>query len=227
MSSDVLMYETITTTSRRSALAKDESRRQTAAAISQNLVYLSNQSESSDEGASDSYVSDSESSLSGPIFTPSHNQANSYRTIIIARVPAAVTLATILDSVRGGAIFSAHLLDTRKITGFNTVRVVFIQEFSALWFEEHAQEYPLIFNGITSKVTRVSTPTWPVTFNPAHSRCLLIERLPRFMRPSRLRNTIGMWNHPIRITKLGRGKFVLEFNSIDKGGYACEVLRRT
>ena len=63
MSSDLVMYETITTTSRWSALAKDESRRQTTAATSQNLVYLSNQSENSDEGASDSYVSESESSV--------------------------------------------------------------------------------------------------------------------------------------------------------------------
>ena len=55
MSSALLMYEIVTTTCRRSALAKDESRRQ-------NLDYVSNQSEYSDE-ASDSYCTSEEEYL--------------------------------------------------------------------------------------------------------------------------------------------------------------------
>ena len=57
------MNETITTTSRRSALAKDECRRDTTAATSQNLIHLLNQSDNFDEGASDPYCTSEEEYL--------------------------------------------------------------------------------------------------------------------------------------------------------------------
>ena len=54
------------------------------------------------------------------LFTPGLNQRNIYRTIIISGLPTAIMSSTNLDSVRESAIFSTQILDTLKITGFNT-----------------------------------------------------------------------------------------------------------
>ena len=48
------------------------------------------------------------------------NQENSYRTIIISGPLTDTTLSSVLGRIRGDAILSAHLLDTRKLTGFDT-----------------------------------------------------------------------------------------------------------
>ena len=147
---------------------------------------------------------------------------------MIARLPVAITLPTVLDRVKGGAILSAQLLDSVKLTRFMTVRVVFVEGLSAVSYKDHAKKHPLEFNGVTSKVTLVSTPTWPAKFNPNHTRRLEVQGLPPFVTPLGLQQTIGhVLNHPIRMEKLDSGNIVLEFTSIDKAGYAYEVLRRT
>ena len=74
MSSALLMYEIVTTTCRRSALAKDESRRQ-------NLDYVSNQSEYSDE-ASDSYCTSEEEYL--PIAGTKSGEMKTRETLLAA-----------------------------------------------------------------------------------------------------------------------------------------------
>ena len=93
-------------------------------------------------------VSESDSSLYRPSFTPSydHTQCNIHRTTIIARILADITLSSILERVRGGAILSAHLLNTIRITGFKTVQVVFLEQSSAISYEEHAPRHPSKFS---------------------------------------------------------------------------------
>ena len=93
----------------------------------------------------------------------SHQAMTRVSPITILGLPASITLSTVLNSIKGGAILHHQLLNTLPITGYNTARLVFLHKSSVLVFEEHAQKYPIKFNGLFARVDLVSTPTWPST----------------------------------------------------------------
>ena len=172
-------------------------------------------------------------------FAPSNNQDNIYRTITISGIPKDVSLHTILETVRGGAVVEAKLLDTLKMTCFNTARIIFLYENSAFVFEELTKKQPITFGGIVAKVAIVPTPTWPIRpelleaiLNHRHSRCLAIRNFPCSISPSRLRRDIEPskelnLDHLLHTEMREDGTVWLEFSSIDWAGSAYAILSST
>ena len=172
--------------------------------------------------------SGSEVSLYGLSFEPSYNEENTHRTLTISGLPTNITLSAVLDKVRGGGIVSAQLLSTLPITGFTTARVVFLEEFSALAYEEHSQNHPIMFRGLIATVDLVHNHTWPVNYNHMHTRCLEVRRFPRSVPPAGLLTTMGHeLNRPIHMQMLNNGNLILHFASIQKAGRAYGLLPRT
>ena len=163
----------------------------------------------------------------GPPFSPSRNQ-DTFRTITISGIPANIDLLSVLNKIRGGAILESQLLDTVPITGFKTARIVFLDELSALAFEDNAVSHPSMFRGLNVTADLVDTPTWPVEYNCQHSRCMEINNVPSAIKPKELLEAIGHeMNHPIYMRKLNNGNIILHFSSIKKAELAYGLLPRT
>ena len=168
--------------------------------------------------------SGSDLSLLGLSSTHTHNQESTHRTATISGLPANMTLVTVLNKIRGGAILESEL-DTDPITGTNTARVVFVDEFSAQAFGENAPVHPSMFGGMNVTVDLVSTP--PVEYDHGHSRCLEIRGFLVLVTAEGLLAAIGHEsNHPIQMRKLDNNNIILHFSSIEKAEHAYGVLPR-
>ena len=197
MSFNPTMYDTITTTSRRSALAKDDSRHDNIAETSQiSIDFL------------DAFIHDLESTR---------------RTVILSGIPGAMSLSTVLTKIRGGAIEESGLLGPFSLEGINIARVVFVDEPSAQAFVENAD--PSMFGAMNVSIDLVST-TGPVEDHRGHTRCLEIRNILVPVREEGLLAALGPDEsiHPISMWKINNMHLILHFSSIENAGYAYSVL---
>lgn len=113
-------------------------------------------------------------------YIPSMTETNIYRTVTIENLPVNISLSQVLSNVPG-EVYSSHLFDTRAITGYNTVIVVFLSESEARSFVKKSEE-GLHVGSALAKVALVNTPTYPMPadmdnnlVNKGHSRCLVVS----------------------------------------------------
>lgn len=109
---------------------------------------------------------------------------NAYRTVKIENLPLETTMDKLLPKVQGGRIYSAQLLNTRRITGYHTAIVIFVLQRDAQHFLEHVSKFGFWVGHTKAGVSLVNTPTYPMptemqrlVFGEAHTRCLAISNL--------------------------------------------------
>lgn len=117
---------------------------------------------------------------------------NAYRTVTIDHLPPQVTLDQILPRIRGGAIYSATLLDTKSITQGVTALVSFVHQEGAVAFLQRVAQEGFFIGFRPAKVHPVPTPTYVMSadmerqiFRLGRTRCVVVSspraRLKRFL----------------------------------------------
>lgn len=126
-------------------------------------------------------------------YNPEPTVQNVYRTILIEGLLCTVTLENVLKKVRGGSVLSTKLCDTHSITGSCSALITFLSESAACQYGDFAASHAIYVSGIAVKVSRLNTPTWPMTiplrkaiFDHHHTRCLEVTNLPRHIDLSAL-----------------------------------------
>lgn len=170
-------------------------------------------------------------------FYPDFGETNVHRTIVMSNLPPDVTLSELLDRVRGGLVFAAHLLDTVSITGNYSAMITFLDGHAAVAYEKYAKLHPIIFHGLPAKVS-ISTPTWPISserrnciIDRQQTRCLEIPNFPSNISPTILQSDLktcssmsANWVVYKCLTK--RGLLKIHFSSIEHAFRAYNVLMK-
>ncbi|PMD19651.1 hypothetical protein NA56DRAFT_660363 [Hyaloscypha hepaticicola] len=98
-------------------------------------------------------------------YRPSSTDSNFLRTVMLGKLPVGTEMRDVLARIRGGEVLSASLLDTVKITGSMSARVVFRHEASAEEYVLYAKQHCIMFGDGDEKqeteVTLLTTPTYP------------------------------------------------------------------
>lgn len=164
----------------------------------------------------------------------SDNNNNTYRTIKIEYLPLFTTVDVLLSKIRGGAIYSARLLNTSPITGHHTALVVFLLQRDALRFLERASKMGFSIHHAKAKVSLVNTPTYPISremerliFREGHTRCismtgmneLLVKKLSLVMQKC-------FCHYYVESTEDGyEGQICIRFHSIKIATAVYELVR--
>ncbi|KAL8856611.1 MAG: hypothetical protein Q9178_006766 [Gyalolechia marmorata] len=171
-------------------------------------------------------------------FRPDPMETNIYRTIVITQLPPTLTMSSLLEQIRGGAVMDAKLLDTTSIDSHSTALITFVHESEAKALESKAREEPLEFLGSPARVVLLPTPTWPTPGSlraaindHQHTRCLEVHNFPRGIKPAELDYDLRIcrFMSTTRIeAKRLRPDGVLEirFNSIKYAGQAYGILTK-
>lgn len=174
----------------------------------------------------------------GVRFDPPDGDRDVYRTIIVSGLSPDISLGTVLNRVRGGAVVDAKLLDTVNITGKKSALITFLHEYAAMAFEEYTKNNPITINNVAAQVRVVSQPTWPMRvplrkaiFDHHHTRCLKVVNFPEQITAQRFRADLNICMdirmNPDRVTYMQKGKdgsLELQFSSIDWAGHAYGML---
>lgn len=118
-------------------------------------------------------------------YRPSADESNVFRTVLVTNLPPSLSMKTLLSRIRGGALFSAVLLNTQGFKnwdGSNSALIIFMREDSATEYTEYVSRHGLKFLGRKANVTKLDTPTWPVPpslLKGCPTRCLTIQSCPR------------------------------------------------
>ncbi|KAL8905576.1 MAG: hypothetical protein Q9171_006610 [Xanthocarpia ochracea] len=171
-------------------------------------------------------------------FRPDPTETNIYRTMVITQLPPMLTMSSLLEKIRGGAVVDAKLLDTTSIDSHSTALITFVHESDAKALESKAREEPLKFLGSPARVVLLPTPTWPTPGSMRaaindhqHTRCLEVHNFPRGIKPAELDYDLRicrcMSTTRIEAKRL-RPNSVLEirFNSIRYAGQAYGILTK-
>ena len=171
-------------------------------------------------------------------YVPNTHQRDTYRTIIISCLPANLTIARLLEKVRGGMVIDAKLLDTIKLTRSKSALVIFLHEHSAAAYVDHAKSNPIIFDGVAAQVTVVCTPTWPIPpnlqnqiYQQARTRCLEVHNFPSSIRSSAVKTELMdspvMTSNSLASMQMSKnGVLSLHFASIKAAGAAAAIFER-
>ena len=124
-----------------------------------------------------------------------------YRTVSISGLKRSFTMSQILSQVRGGIVVDAKLMNTSKLLGSTSALVTFLNQSSAMGFENHAKKYSLTGAGFKVTVNLLTTPTWPLAkgFEMAIrgqglSRCLRLQNCPKSVSATDLQKHLeGCW----------------------------------
>ena len=170
-------------------------------------------------------------------FRPGLEGTNVYRTLLITNLPADLTLAKLLDEVRGGVIFDAQLLNTTSITGSHSAIITFLNQDAAIAYKGYVTKYAIVFHGLLTKVSML-TPTWPI--KPQHykqildhkqTRCLEIHEFPHSVEADELTAVLrtcpvqsNTWLVRADLTK--DSIFNLQFSSIEHASRAYDNLSK-
>ncbi|KUJ22692.1 uncharacterized protein LY89DRAFT_307866 [Mollisia scopiformis] len=171
-------------------------------------------------------------------YRPDEGDSNYLRTVHLSNLPSETDLREVLARVRGGDILGATLLNTTKLTGGLTARVVFIMEASAEDYVLYAADHPITFgeDKQVATVTLINTPTFPL--NPSrrasirereHSRCIAIPEFPENISLRGLERTLACGSG-YRAESLVEfwidesATLHLEFSSVDIAGSAYGIL---
>ena len=171
-------------------------------------------------------------------YVPRPIEQDFYRTVVISRLPLSVTMEALLEKVRGGMLIDAKLLNTANLTGSNTALVTFLHEHSALSFEDHAKNYPIVFTNVFAQVAVIPTPTSPIpndlrtSIEEGRTRCLEIHRLPPNISLQNLRQELTdspvMKSTSLEYMRLrADGVLELRFSSITAAEYSSTFFRKT
>ncbi len=174
----------------------------------------------------------------GVRFNPNSNESNVYRTVRISGLPSDTTIMKLLEKVRGGMVLDAKLLDTKSITGDMTGLVIFLHEYAAMAYEEHAQQHPISFNGLVARIETVSTPTWPIpinqrkAINDGTTRCFEVHNFPRTITPVMLRKELAVcqvvkFNAVESMSMSSDDVLGLRFSSVSFAGQASALFNCT
>jgi hypothetical protein len=171
-------------------------------------------------------------------YVPSASDSNYLRTVMVTNLPLDTELRDVLTRVKGGEVLSASLLDTGKLMGNLSARVVFRHEAAAEEYALYARDHPIRFGDgeKQAEVTLIETPTYPL--NPrasarlqAHqqTRCLSLPNFPTTFSLNSLERNLSCGNG-IRAEMLVEmwidevGTLHLQFSSVEEAGKAFGIL---
>lgn len=171
-------------------------------------------------------------------YQPSDLDGNFFRTVHIENLPSDVELREVLARVRGGDVLSAVLLDTKRLMGAMSARIVFKNEGSARDFLSWTGDHALVFGEgeemVEAKVTLIETPTFPPCprINQklgVSSRCICIPNFPPKLPIRSLEEDIACHSQMRREALLEiwldeDRTLHLEFASLDMAGSATAIL---
>ncbi|KAL2004723.1 hypothetical protein VTN00DRAFT_3251 [Thermoascus crustaceus] len=108
-------------------------------------------------------------------------QGNAFRTIKIEDLPLSTTMDQVLEALRGGKVYSAHLLNTGFMTGYHTAIIVFLYQSQAEEVSRRASESGFFVGSKRAKVSVLNTPTYPMSaemerliFEEGFTRCVAL-----------------------------------------------------
>ena len=116
---------------------------------------------------------------------------------MVTNLPFDISLETLLGRIRGGALFWASILDSRTITGTMSAMIVFLRASAATEYAKFCSNHSLVFSGQVAPVTKVLTPTWPISealqkaiSDRGLTRCVKIEGFPPWISLEVLKRTL-------------------------------------
>lgn len=171
-------------------------------------------------------------------YQPGELEGNFLRTVHIENLPKDVELREVLARVRGGDVLSAVLLDTKKLMGAMSARIVFKSEGSAedflSWTKNHALNFGENEDTVEAKVTLIETPTFPPCPRikqklGVSSRCICIPNFPPKFPIRSLEADIACHSQMRKEALLEiwldeDNTLHLEFASLDMAGSATAIL---
>ncbi|KAF3386828.1 hypothetical protein F1880_001363 [Penicillium rolfsii] len=168
-------------------------------------------------------------------FIPGPGQENIFRTMVIECLPKTVTLDRILPQIRGGAVFSASLMDTFAISGYATALITFVHQAGALNFLRLVARHGFFLGISPAQVRPVPTPTYLMSkeietqiFQFGRTRCVLVssdnhkslkQDVSRVLSQSRLRHSVERFGE-----RDADGEVTVRFDSIKMAWAACLLL---
>lgn len=119
------------------------------------------------------------SSGHGLVYTPKANDRNVYRTICLSGLPSTTDLRSLIAAIRGGSIYSAHLMNMEQLAGFQMGFVTFVEEKAARAYVDFAAKCGVYFDNQRAKVVLFQTPTFPTSTLTRScvplTRCIIIK----------------------------------------------------
>jgi hypothetical protein len=168
-------------------------------------------------------------------FIPKPGQDNIFRTLVIEDFPNSVTLDRILPQIRGGAVFSASLMNTSTITGSATALITFVHQVGALNFLRLVSREGFFIGISPAKVRPVPTPTYLMSneietqiYHFGRTRCVLVsspshkalkQEVSRVLSQSRLRHSVECFGE-----RDNDGEVTVRFHSVKSAWAACMTL---
>jgi hypothetical protein len=176
----------------------------------------------------------------GICYRPSSTDSNFLRTVMLGNLPVGTEMRDVLARVRGGEVLSATLLDTVKITGAMSARVVFRHEASAEDYVLYAKQHPIVFGDgdeeQEAEVTLLDSPTYPQSprflsrlLSHGQSRCLSLPNFSPSLSLTALERHLS-GNNGVRGSMLVEmwidesGTLHLQFSDVSWAGAAYGIL---
>ncbi|KAK4615418.1 hypothetical protein CLAFUW4_10251 [Fulvia fulva] len=182
-------------------------------------------------------------------YKPRLEDPNAYRTVLITGVPPTITLAQVLDKVRGGKIFSSAYHDTANFRtappiDTNTVSIIFISGREASKFVKHTQHHPILFTTSSldpptqAEVLLLKTPTRSIStyflrdaIPKGLTRIMYLHNLTSNLKdPETIIGTLQQLNpdmpRPLRAGYVKDGIMVLEYASMAEADVAWDVVNK-
>ncbi|EFR03539.1 hypothetical protein MGYG_06535 [Nannizzia gypsea CBS 118893] len=134
------------------------------------------------EGRASGFGSSVELVAHGLVYTPRFDDKDAYRTVLLTKLPLDVDMRTLLSAIRGGAVFSAHIMNMEEFAGYHMGVVTFVRGKAASAYVNFAINHGVYFNDARVNVCLSKTPTYPIPkamqnniVNQLFSRCLVIQ----------------------------------------------------
>lgn len=183
----------------------------------------------------------------GIVYMPSQSETGYLRTVHIGNLPIGIQLRNVLTRVRGGDVLSATLLDTRRLTGTMSCRIVFKTQDAAEAYSHFTASHPIILTaengekGLIAEITQMTTPTFPIPVSKLrhlqYTRCLCIPYFPNTRSLSQITYLLSGATPPFDSTPHRKDSLLelwldeartlhLHFSSVENAGWAWDVLVR-
>ncbi|OAX77362.1 hypothetical protein ACJ72_08342 [Emergomyces africanus] len=120
----------------------------------------------------------------GLIFHPPESEGNVYRTVAITNLPLRSCLRHLFQAVRGGPVFSAHLMNMERVAGHHMGIVNFLYERDARAYVAFSQSHGVFFDDRRANVIMFKQATYPISVDMEqkvrgnHTRCISIKGPP-------------------------------------------------
>lgn len=169
-------------------------------------------------------------------YVPPPKAGDVFRTVKIEDLPANVTMSQVLGQVCYGNVYSAHLLNTVRITGYHTAIIVFLFQKEAIDFFKHAKSAGVYVNGVRVRSRIINTPTYPIPHDLRErilhwkcTRCLSMSNVTPEIRACLqdiLKRSICKRYIECLQECSERGELVIRFHSIKMASQAYDLLAR-